>query len=174
MLQILRSQGKATDEVLNQRVETNTDMQVTLFDLCLSRRYKSGLNFLVNFCQISVSPESHSRAVSIIEEGSSVRSIYENGISMADKTSEGSGAPQTMGISSSGDKGVRKISMPRHTINYQNITIQGSPGGHYLPMTEQKKLPHLNKKRHASIGHSTSRNYSSIRTTQNDSVQQYP
>ena len=46
--------GLATDEIINQRIQTETSTEVTLLDLCIMRRYKSGLNFLVNICKISV------------------------------------------------------------------------------------------------------------------------
>jgi len=50
--------GLATPEVINQRIATQTTALVTLFDLCLSRRYKAGLSFLLNVCKVDVPPQS--------------------------------------------------------------------------------------------------------------------
>ena len=55
------------------------------------RKYRSGLNFLLNHCKIEATVEKLKQAQEILEEGSTVRSLYENGVSMGDKTSQGSG-----------------------------------------------------------------------------------
>ena len=61
--------------------------------MCISRRYKSGLNFLLYTVKLKeLSQQLRIQAQSIIEEGSSVRSIYDgNGVSIGGQTSQGSG-----------------------------------------------------------------------------------
>ena len=52
ILELLREQNLATDDVLNQRIEaaSSNGAVVSLFDLFLNRKYKSGLNFLLFVC----------------------------------------------------------------------------------------------------------------------------
>ena len=65
--------------MLNQKIQTPTNAHVTLLDLFINRRYRSGLNFLINTCKINVNDEKREMALNIIETGSSVPSIYESG-----------------------------------------------------------------------------------------------
>ena len=73
---------------MNQKIKTPTSAKVTLIDLFINRRYRSGINFLLNVCKIKLSEEKREIALSILEEGSSIRSMNDNGISMTDKTSK--------------------------------------------------------------------------------------
>lgn len=124
---------------------------MTLFDLCLNRRYKSGLNFLLNHCKIEVTPEQQQHAYAIMEEGSSVRSVYENGVSMADKTSQGSGAVHTnrsLFVPSTEEKKVRHLSRGRN--NVRGISLTSTPasiqlnGGGYGSNLPQLNMGHRN------------------------------
>ena len=118
---------------------------MTLFDLCLNRRYKSGLNFLLNHCKIEVTPEQLQLANSIIEEGSSVRSIYDNGVSMADRTSQGSGAVLTnrsLFVPSTEEKKVRHLSRGRN--NARGISLTNTPASHHAHAGYGANLPQLN------------------------------
>lgn len=79
MLSILREKGVATDDVLNEKIQTHvTNSSLSIFDMCIIKKYKNGLNFLLNHTSIQVSPKQREDALRIIDEGSSVRSVYDN------------------------------------------------------------------------------------------------
>ena len=83
--------------------------KVTLLDLCISRKYKSGLNALLNHFKVPMTKEKRAEVSSILEEGSSVQSAFtNNGVSMAERTSNGSGGTRSYGLPQSEDKKVRK------------------------------------------------------------------
>lgn len=64
-----------------------------MLEMCLARKYRSGINFLLQTVKLEDVPEKQrEQATTIIEEGSTIRSVYgSNGVSMADRTSMGSG-----------------------------------------------------------------------------------
>ena len=110
ILQKLSQQGQATDEIINQRIETgDAASEVTLFEMCIARRYKSGLYFLLNHCKVQVPSIQRQQAMQIIEEGSSVRSINDYTVSMADRTSQGSGDRLSNFISSHTNTEEKKV-----------------------------------------------------------------
>ena len=117
ILKHLKAKGLADDDVINQKIETPTNADVTLFDLCLNRRYKSGLNFLMHVCRVNVPIAKQEAALTVIEEGSSIKSLYENGASMADRTSHGSGVSRTITLAATEEKKVRHISRGRNMLN---------------------------------------------------------
>ena len=90
ILQILKCQNLAADDVLNQRIDTASynGQEVTLFDLFLRRRYRSGLNFLLYVCHIKNIPDwKHNQAISIVNVASPFWHFTNNGTPMADKSS---------------------------------------------------------------------------------------
>jgi len=92
------------------------------------------------------------QANAIIEEGSSVRSIYENGVSIADHTSRGSKIIGRTGLSSiaqSEQKSVRHISRGRNTGNPKYSMQIGTPSK-YSTSTGKKNLPQLNTTRNGT------------------------
>ena len=53
MLKYLRKKGEDTEQNLNQKIPLDgigNSQDMTLFDLCLKRKYRSGLLFLINTC----------------------------------------------------------------------------------------------------------------------------
>ena len=52
ILQQLREKGLDSEEVLNQRIPTETNEIVTLLDMCINRKYRSGINFLLHTAQL--------------------------------------------------------------------------------------------------------------------------
>ena len=52
ILQQLRDKGLDSEEVLNQRIPTETNQVVTLLDMCINRKYRSGINFLMQTAQL--------------------------------------------------------------------------------------------------------------------------
>ena len=54
IFEVLKSKNLATDEILNQEIETSSREfgVVTLFDLFIHRKYIAGLKFLLSVCKI--------------------------------------------------------------------------------------------------------------------------
>lgn len=109
MLGILREKGLATDDVINEKIQTHvTNSSLSIFDMCIIKKYKNGLNFLLNHTSIQVSPKQREDALKIIEEGSSIRSVYDNQASMAENTSRGSDGTHSLNIAGGGTDAKRR------------------------------------------------------------------
>mmetsp|Transcript_39142 Transcript_39142/g.51200 ORF Transcript_39142/g.51200 Transcript_39142/m.51200 type:complete len:170 (+) Transcript_39142:129-638(+) len=144
---MLQEKGLASEQVLNQRIETPMDVEVTLFDLFMNRKYKSGLYFLIYVCKILVEKEKRELAQAIIEDGSSIRSIYENGISLNDKTSKNSNNSVMLSQTPIGRDHVRRIN--RLDSNFETLQSVKEVGSHtpnkYSKMKVMGELPQLNQ-----------------------------
>ena len=85
MLEQLQMSGQVTQEAINPVIRA--DPEITLMDLCCKKKYRGGIRFLLQRCQIQPTADQQKIIQQLWPDVVTMKSKFENQGSMADVTS---------------------------------------------------------------------------------------
>lgn len=98
---------------------------------------------MLNVCKLQLSPDKQAQAQAVIESASVNKTLYDNGVSMADISSYGSRVNNSLSISTINGKSHSIAPVMNRQFLLQNQTMSGTPSKHNFLKNEVGGLPEL-------------------------------